>query len=64
MSKGLIKVKSAHGPKTSEGLALCRAAPWRHGLRSADARQAAKCRGEAQRLIKKMNSLFSTLIHK
>jgi hypothetical protein len=38
------------GPSTREGRERCRAAPWKHGARAADARAAARLRGEARRL--------------
>ena len=43
------------GPRTAEGLERCRAAPWKHGGRAADARHAAHERGEVRRLILGLN---------
>jgi hypothetical protein len=39
------------GPRTVEGRERCRVAPWKHGGRAAEARNAARERGEVQRLI-------------
>jgi hypothetical protein len=45
------------GPRTAEGLARCRAAPWKHGARAADVREAARLRGEARRVIARIMGL-------
>lgn len=39
------------GARTAEGLARCRAAPWKHGARAAEVRSAARERGDTRRLI-------------
>lgn len=39
------------GPRTVEGVERCRRAPWRHGGRAAEVRNAARERGDVQRLI-------------
>lgn len=39
------------GPRTAEGLERCRAAPWKHGGRAAEVRNAARQRGEVRRLV-------------
>lgn len=39
------------GPRTAEGRERCRTASWKHGRRAAEAREAARLRGEARRLI-------------
>jgi hypothetical protein len=43
---------------TVEGKERCRQAPWRHGGRSAKARNAAARRGAARRLITSMRALI------
>ena len=42
---------AATGARTAEGLARCRGAPWKHGARAADVREAARLRGQARRII-------------
>lgn len=42
---------AATGPRTAEGLERCRQVPWKHGARAAKARNAARVRGEARRII-------------
>ena len=39
------------GRRTAEGRERCRKAPWKHGARAADVREAARLRGEARRVI-------------
>jgi hypothetical protein len=46
------------GPRTEEGRARCRAAPWKHGRRAADAREAARRRGEARRTLAGLRALL------
>lgn len=46
------------GPRTAEGRKRCRAAPWKHGRRAAEAREAARLRGEAQRLVAALRAAF------
>jgi hypothetical protein len=46
------------GPRTAEGRERCRAAPWKHGRRAAEAREAARLRGEARRLIAALRRLI------
>lgn len=41
----------ATGPRTAEGRERCLAAPWKHGARARDVRDAARLRGEARRVI-------------
>lgn len=47
------------GPRTAEGLELCRRAPWKHGARAADVREAARRRGEARRVIARIMGLVA-----
>jgi hypothetical protein len=47
------------GPRTAEGRERCRAAPWKHGRRAAEAREAARLPGEARRLIAALRRLIS-----
>jgi hypothetical protein len=54
MSKGQDAKPARPGPRTAEGLARCRAAPWKHGRRAAEMREAARLRGEARRLLAKL----------
>ena len=42
------------GARTAEGLERCRKAPWKHGARAANVREAARLRGEARRVIARM----------
>ncbi|HKM65515.1 MAG TPA: HGGxSTG domain-containing protein [Acidisphaera sp.] len=42
------------GPSTADGLERCRQAPRKHGGRDAEARQAAKDREEAMRLVREL----------
>lgn len=52
MSKGRGQDgRMKRGPRTGEGLARCRAAPWKHGRRAAEVREAARLRGEARRVL-------------
>jgi hypothetical protein len=41
------------------GRERCRAAPWKHGRRAAEAWEAARLRGEARRLIAALRRLIS-----
>jgi hypothetical protein len=50
---------AATGPRTAEGRERCRAAPWKHGRRAAEAREAARLRGEARRLIAALRRLIN-----
>lgn len=47
------------GPRTREGLALSRAARWKHGARAGDVREAAGRRGEARRMIARIVNLIA-----
>ncbi len=53
MSKGpKQETTRQYGPRTPEGLARCRAAPWKHGQRAAEVREAGRLRGGARRLLR------------
>jgi hypothetical protein len=47
------------GPRTAEGLARCQTAPWKHGARAAEVREAARERGEVRRVIARMVGLIA-----
>ncbi len=49
------------GPRTAEGRERCRAAPLKHGGRSAEARQAARARSEARKLLAGLKNLLRGL---
>ena len=49
------------GPRTAEGRERCRAAPLKHGGRSAEARQAARDRGGARKVLAALNALLRGL---
>ena len=49
------------GPRTAEGRERCRAAPLKHGGRSADVRQAAHDRSEARKVLAALNGLLRGL---
>jgi len=57
MSKGPKQGERRPGPGTAEGLARCRAAPWKHGRRAAEVREAARLRGEARRVLAQLQRL-------
>jgi hypothetical protein len=42
---------AATGARTVEGLERCRRAPWKHGARARDVREAGRLRGEARRMV-------------
>ena len=46
------------GARTAAGLERCRRAPWKHGARAADVREAARLRGEARRVIAAIEALM------
>ena len=49
------------GPRTAEGRERCRAAALKHGGRSAEARRAARDRGEARKVLTALNGLLRDL---
>jgi hypothetical protein len=49
------------GPRTAEGRERCRAAALKHGGRGAEARQAARDRGEARKVLAALNGLLRGL---
>ena len=49
---------AATGPRTAEGRDRCRAAPWKHGARAAEAREATRLRGEARRVIARIEEVI------
>ena len=49
------------GPRTAEGRERCRLAPLKHGGRSAEARQAARDRSEARKVLTALNGLLRGL---
>jgi hypothetical protein len=49
------------GPRTAAGRERCRAAPWKHGGRSAEGRQAARDRGEARKVLAALDDLLRGL---
>jgi hypothetical protein len=49
------------GPRTAAGRERCRSAPLKHGGRSAEARQAARDRGEARKALAALNALLRGL---
>ena len=48
------------GARTPEGLERCRRAPWKHGARAANVREAARLRGEARRVIAEIMAMLGT----
>ncbi len=50
-----------HGPRTPEGMERLRRAPWKHGQRGAEAREAARDRGAARREMAALNALLREL---
>ena len=46
------------GPRTAEGMARLRRVPLRHGRRGAEARQAARDRSEARKVLAALNCLL------
>ena len=49
------------GRRSAEGMARLRQAPLKHGGRSAEARQAARDRGEARKVLTALNGLLRDL---
>src|SRR4051794_10685849 len=49
------------GPRTAKGLMRSKVATWKHGARAADAREAARLRGEARRSASKIIDIISGL---
>jgi hypothetical protein len=49
---------TSNGPVTAAGLERCRRAPLKHGLRGAEARQAARERGQARKVLAVLNGLL------
>jgi hypothetical protein len=49
------------GPRTEAGLERCRTAALKHGLRSTEAREAGRMRGEARRLAAGLRALLAEL---
>jgi hypothetical protein len=49
------------GPRTPAGLERCQQASLKHGGRSAEARQAARDRGEARKVLAALNGLLRDL---
>ena len=49
------------GPRTAAGLERCRQAPLKHGGRGAEARQAARDRSEARKVLAALNGLLRGL---
>jgi hypothetical protein len=52
------------GARTAEGLARCRAAPWKHGARAADMRAAARLRGKARQVLAVSRPCFRTSVRR
>ncbi|HEY0418116.1 MAG TPA: HGGxSTG domain-containing protein [Acetobacteraceae bacterium] len=52
---------ASHGPVTAAGLERCRQARLKHGGRGAEARQAARERGEARKVLAALNGLLRGL---
>jgi hypothetical protein len=46
------------GPRTARGRERCRTAPLKHGMRAAEAREAARQRGEARRVLAALRRLI------
>jgi hypothetical protein len=52
---------ASKGPRTAAGLERCRTAPLKHGGRSAEARQAARDRSEARKVLAALEDLLRGL---